>query len=461
MTSQRLAREEYLSKDFDYTKLTKQELRAIMSENGIEDIPPLTALKSAIIDAYKKSIHDRIDTIKSNFSEENVFQGQKRKPRLEGSVSSTGLDTEDRKDQSRHLGEGGSFNSEHSNVRDSSKPDGSFARKGQMEDSSEINSTAFNRKSKIPFIAIPRRREAEGNAAQGPAAHQSSAMDHGGTMGHRVVVKIPRDRGRRIFTLKRVLLTIFVGLCAYFKFCCPYCKPGLRFCIPVPPHSRLVNDQLVCDQGYRVSKGIVDVCVPDVEGEGAVLRKAESYIKMLEYLKGDYKFGYAKSPKMKVSVISDPMVLRTLQHSPKVQFSEDTIEAKITKVSFRVLIRFYSMFLFKVCLMIAVLLCALKILINRRKRATMLRARAVSISKEILDILNRQIMMSVKSTQFKPYVLAQQMRDALDVKEELWQYVSEIIQKNSNVEKATDDQNRVMWKWVGPVLYKTETIDIE
>ncbi|ELA40910.1 uncharacterized protein VICG_02050, partial [Vittaforma corneae ATCC 50505] len=254
---------------------------------------------------------------------------------------------------------------------------------------------------------------------------------------------------------------VLVGLCAYFKFYCSYCKPGLRFCIPVPPHSRLVNNQLVCDQGYRISKGIADICVPDVEEEGAVLQKAEKYIKMLEYLKGDYKFGYAKSPKLKISLISDPMVLRVLQHSPKVQFSEDMIEAKITKVGFRVLIRFYSLFLFKICLAIVVLLCILKIWINRRRKAAMLRARAVTISKEILDILNRQIMMSVKSTQFKPYVLAQQMRDALDIKEDLWQYVNEIIQRNSNVEKITDDQGRAMWKWIGPVLYKTESIDVE
>ncbi|ELA40911.1 uncharacterized protein VICG_02051 [Vittaforma corneae ATCC 50505] len=166
MTSQKLTREEYLSKDFDYTKLTKQEMRAIMSENGVEDIPPLTALKSTIIEAYKKNIHDRIDSIKSNFSEENIFQGRKGESRPEDNILSPSFSAGDKKDKS--------FDSENGNLRDIPKPSGGFAKKSLVEESSEINSTAFNKKSKASFIAIPKRREAE----ESTITNQNNAMNH-------------------------------------------------------------------------------------------------------------------------------------------------------------------------------------------------------------------------------------------------------------------------------------------
>lgn len=53
----KIPREEYLDKNFDYTKLTKQELRQIISEINLENIPSLTSLKSTILEAYKSSIH--------------------------------------------------------------------------------------------------------------------------------------------------------------------------------------------------------------------------------------------------------------------------------------------------------------------------------------------------------------------------------------------------------------------
>ncbi len=73
-----ITKDDYLREDFDYTKLTKQELRLIMQDNGITDIPPVNAKKQTIIDAYKISIHDRIKEIKrNNFDDENIFQTSK------------------------------------------------------------------------------------------------------------------------------------------------------------------------------------------------------------------------------------------------------------------------------------------------------------------------------------------------------------------------------------------------
>lgn len=418
MTSQKITRDEYLDRSFDYTKLTKQELRQIMSENNIEDIPPITALKSTILEVYKKTIHDNIETIKSNFSSENIFQKEKKKHRNESfvdeSINKSTIHT------SRSCIDNSSLVGHNTSVSQSSV-------------SSEMNSTAFSNKQKVPFVAIPKRTPKES----------------------------PNQQKRCFFSCKKILAVIVLAVVAYFKFFCPYCKPGMNFCIPVPPHSAAINNQLICDKGYRLCRGICDICVLDTDHENEVIRKANGYIKMLEYLKGDFKYGFAKSPKIRSTVITDPEVMKILQNSSAVIVSDQWIEARNLKVGLRILIKFYSIFLIKAGVALIVFIVIAKVIINRRKKTSILKAQAAAVSKEVLDILNRQIIMSVRSSQFKPHVLAQQMRDALDIKEDVWKFVEETIKKNSNVEKAVDEQGRTMWRWVGPVLYKSEAIDVQ
>lgn len=54
----------YLNKSFDFTKLTKDQLREILFDNNIPDIPPANSKKDVFIDFYKKNIHDKIDLLK-------------------------------------------------------------------------------------------------------------------------------------------------------------------------------------------------------------------------------------------------------------------------------------------------------------------------------------------------------------------------------------------------------------
>lgn len=63
-------------------------------------------------------------------------------------ILSLGFSAGDKKDKS--------FDSE--NVRDRLKPSESFAKKSLMEESPEINLTAFNKKSKASFIAISKEK---------------------------------------------------------------------------------------------------------------------------------------------------------------------------------------------------------------------------------------------------------------------------------------------------------------
>lgn len=446
MSNQKVPEKEYLSKDFDYTKLTKQELRAIMSENGVEDIPPLTSLKSTIIEAYKTHIHDRIDQIKSSFSSENVFQRDQDKS-FRSDQDDRSFTMKSDKSFTKNNDQDKSFSSfTKNNDQDSFKSNQSsfINKKSQIDDSSEINSTSFNKKQKMPFIAIPKKRD---EIKPIPAVVPPK-------------VKISRS-GKSYNYIFKIFIVLIISWSIYSKFYCPYCRPGIKLCIPPPKNSKVVGNELICDKGYILSRGIVDICVPDTKAIDAIAHRGDSFIKMLEYLNGDYVFGFAKSPKINISVISEPEVLKYLRDSGKVVFLGDSVEAKASKVRFGVLIRFYSIFFLKIILGLVLLVIVLKIIINRRKKTATLKAKALTLSKEILDILNRQIMMSLKSSQFKPYVLSLQIKDALDIKDDVWQYVSENIVKNSNVEKTVDDKGKTVWKWIGPVLYKTESIDVE
>lgn len=72
-----ISKEEYLKEDFDYTKLTKQELRLIMLENNVVNIPPINALKHVIIEAYEAEIHKRIKELSARFKNKNIFQSSR------------------------------------------------------------------------------------------------------------------------------------------------------------------------------------------------------------------------------------------------------------------------------------------------------------------------------------------------------------------------------------------------
>lgn len=429
MATCKITKEEYLNKDFDYYKLTKQELRQIMSENNVEDIPPLTALKSTILDAYKRNIHDKIDYLKGNFSTENIFQGERREK--DDTTNSSMLSYQHRDAQENLVDE--SFSS--------------------LVNSSEINSTAFREspKPKRPFIAVSKKKADDSMASE---KNQS-------TMSQATIFRDGKCKKQCRWKLK-LLCFMMAMCCIYFKFFCPYCRPGMSICIPVPAHAHLKDGQLACDDGYKLVRGLVDICVIDDKREKDLLTKIDSCIKMLEYLKGDFDYGFSKSQKIKLShLTSDHKVILGLQKSDKVIISDDFIQAKNSRVSIRTFFRFYSFVLLKVSAVFLAVFISLKIWLNKRRRAKMLNAQALSISKDILDILNRQIMMSVKSSQFRPFVYEEQIKDALEIKDDVWPFIKNIVERNSNVEKQIDDNKKTMWKWIGPVLYKTEAMDAQ
>ncbi|KCZ75821.1 hypothetical protein H311_03192 [Anncaliia algerae PRA109] len=54
----------YLNKSYDYTKLTKDQIREILFDNNIPDIPQANNKKEVFLEFYKINIYDKIDELK-------------------------------------------------------------------------------------------------------------------------------------------------------------------------------------------------------------------------------------------------------------------------------------------------------------------------------------------------------------------------------------------------------------
>ena len=54
---------EYLSANFDATKLTKPQLRSILSAHGVTDLPPVSARKETLVELFTRHITERGEAI--------------------------------------------------------------------------------------------------------------------------------------------------------------------------------------------------------------------------------------------------------------------------------------------------------------------------------------------------------------------------------------------------------------
>lgn len=482
--SGQITREEYLDKNFDYTKLTKQELRQIMSENNIQEIPPLTSLKSVIIDAYKTSVHDRIDWLKRNFSQENIFQASASNDEFQESPqksragdlhsmieSSLVTDSKNKSsvDDTRANGENKSLNNENGRARvgaiprkdRAAHPDESFNDSFMSVHSSRIGSS-FNGQNSVvdpsesvlndTTIALNPISAKENDGLKEPAAAPS--------------LKSPLDRTqtpRRLFKKRHLFLALVVSLLVYLKLFCPYCtRDGKRLCVPLPTHSYLVDNQLRCERGYRIAHGIITHCVVDDSEHIKNVKKADKIIQILEYAKGEHRYNAKSVHRLRlVHLTSDAEVIALLRRSEKLSFAGDFVEARDGRVSFRVFSRFYLFRTVKILIPLVLGVFLIKVYIGRKRRHALMMKQANAIAKDVLDILSRQFIASTKSAVFRTYVYEVQLRDALDVKGALWGCVKQIIQQNSNVECKTDATGKATWEWVGPILSANDGHDFK
>ncbi|KAI5168480.1 hypothetical protein PAEPH01_0168 [Pancytospora epiphaga] len=501
--AEKIPRKEYLNKSFDYKKLTKQELRRIMSENHVENIPGPNSLKNTILDAYKKYIHDRVDELASKFSNENIFQGSSAS--VESDLEATeeilfsgkGSESEEFAiDDSKYntsinnskydntsinnskyddisINNSKIINEEiHDSINDSILPNFSFKDKNF-----EINLRS-PRKSKLMDIKLSNNAEQSstpGNRDDTIISNSSIQTSIFDTSVDSENISVSRSRkGGVIKTMpntdsttpnpvssrfkRRYLLAIFILMfLVYLKFFCPYCTPEGSFCVPLPAHSLLVNEEICCAPGYRLVRGIIDHCVVDNTEKLRNIEKAGKIIRMLEYYKGEEKYGTGKNRRIKLDNITlDQELQRLVLESGKVTVEGGYVTAIKGRRSVRVVIRYYLRRIALIAIPFLFFLVTVKLCLNRRRRQAKLLQEAHAIAKDVLGTLSRQLVVSTRSSVFNPELSERQLKDALDVPEQVWCYVVPIVRSNANVKCVAGEDGEAMWVWKGPILSHSE-----
>lgn len=468
--------EEYLREDFDYTKLTKNQLRKIMYENGVEEVPPLTCRKSELLDAYRNNIHSRIDVLsrKGEVSMENPFQQtpSKRRP---GNVFVRIPDT-----PGRTQGRGDRL---QTGTRPLRRTDGLRRRDGghmASESSSTIDHSNGDLNS--PFgsslLDAPRDRRSPSPHREGTgklkreasisdptldkASDTSSASTFTSTPSKTIKSLARRSKGRtwgvgRLGMTGSVLGASAVCVFVYLRFFCPYCRDDEFFCIQPPEHSRVVDGRLVCSEGFVVKRGIMKTyCVKDDRHEREVEREVGRIRRELERRSGDFLYGMAPTRTVTMSLLTrDAEVIERLRKEAGVVVSGDTAHSTSSRISVRTFVRYYARRT-AVCvipLVVAVFVIRTMRSYSRRKRERHLTAR--KIVKDVVDVLVRQIYVSAKNANFPSHVYVEQLRDCFGVDRKVWREVEGIVLSNSNI-REIHVVDKKAWEWVGPILYKPE-----
>jgi len=496
-----LLKKEYLNKNFDYEKLTKQELRSIMAENNVEDIPPLTALKSVIIKAYKKNIYDKIESLKENFSSENIFQKRKGNPVIEIEKSKSSRPTIELEGNAnsmhdtRNVSPGYSTRNASPVIKlrrkdDSLRRRDDFSRRGDdsilnedqiltspfIEESDEglnqslifdksINSSLItnksingslitddllNNNSGLGMESMSRSNIRGSNIRESDNIRGSNIRESDNIRGSNI-----KGKGRVMKSIRRLLiLGMITASIIYLKFFIPYCTGSEKFCVIPPRHSHFENGELKCDKGYKLKHGIIDFCVKDREME----RKIEEIVRNLEYIRGDVEYG-GKLPENYTfeNICKDQELREILKRSPKVVIKDNRIWATDKRVGMRTFFKYYMKWFVRIISPLVIFSVIVKILLFRSRRRRQLNEKGKVFFKEASKLLLNQLLMSVKHVgMFKPFLYERQICENLDIDERTWKIVKKYLTENCNVEDGMDDLGSVYWRWTGPIQSKAD-----
>lgn len=311
-------RSTYLDKNFDYTKLTKEQLRSILFENDVHNIPPITEKKSAYLDVYRREIHGRIDELSkpvkpdgsdiryvSHFSSENIFQSPKRMSidikrngSLEPESSASGTvrreffgETPERtidmssRPSSRlvlNVRRDSPKRDLQSTCRDSSvhthvQPGASPQDRGLLIAGSRVHSETTQQRPSEKEAASQRSLKGDqrqrsskqpGKEKTDASLSTESSIVVEEVFDHAYLVSTPSRVKKSKFTVeyiekssrRELVLYVVMLVYVYFRFLCPYCTEGKTFCVPVPRNAQLVNGMLKCKSGFALRRGLRNRC---------------------------------------------------------------------------------------------------------------------------------------------------------------------------------------------------------
>ncbi|OQS55358.1 hypothetical protein EHP00_1653 [Ecytonucleospora hepatopenaei] len=419
-------KKDILNKEYDFKRLTKPQLREVMSMLNVENIPSLYVKKDELLSAYKEQVYDRLDDIdeetftfkKKNFSKQNTFQQNK----------STSEKITEKKKSVESLPNKNTQNGKEKKATER-KPDVKNTIKKSVPEKfvySEADKNVKNVGEKLKALKSAKRLCC--------------------------LAKI----------IKILFMTSFLSLIIWLKFFIPYCsEENKRYCIPLPKNGHLIDSKLFCDRGFRKISSIIDYCVYDTRIEYNNRMKAAKIIKNLEYLKGEYKYGFKETAKIKAREIeADEVVLNILKESDLLLFQGAYVESLNTRVSIKLLIRFYIMKCIKGFLGIAFIVVFFKIVYYGRAQRNKNKAEAQANLPRILVGLNKQAVIAAKTTTISSLVYSNQLQDAFEIKDEVWVYIESMLKENSNIAFEYDENEQLRFKWVG-ILFSRSSSNVQ
>lgn len=488
--------DEYLDKNFDYSKCTKEQLRRIMFDNDVSDIPPTTAKKSEIVALYKRTIHDNIDVLKkkhagvvadgrdiSNFSDENVFQ------------SEDGHDHDEKVFSSRR-GRSGASNVDTprrgSVIMESKSP-----LKSVMDNSSlkmSANEIFWNKsgfrgqdpdlekytpKIKSRIREKPSRSD-EGSDSKNPFLDTRSIRKVSNKSPRPVKENpnLPRfvkhtPRRRQWFFVIYLLITALFLL--FLRFFCPYCTDGSlinifsdplnpgNYCIPVPGNSTIRNGMVECKPGFRLAwySFIKKKCVMDKKKEKEREKQIRELIGLLKRARTEYEYGFRSSPKIPLAQIKAPEeIMNIILTYREIKKDQTHIYSTEPQFSFRIVMRFYLSRILKIIgiplLILAVTIGAIKYYLATKRRKKENNAKANEILKRVMNTLTSQVLFHSRDSKIDPFIPIAQLKDLFPANKSVWKIVIERIRNNSNVREYSGvfkGEKHMVWEYVGPSVF--------
>ncbi|KAM0671829.1 Man1-Src1p-C-terminal domain-containing protein [Ordospora colligata] len=475
--------EEYLCTDFDYSKLTKTQLRKIMYENGVEDSFPITCKKQRLLDAYKRNIHEKIEELKAKkgkISMDNPFQkAVPSKAEIEMFENVSEVKSPERAPKAPKISirmspkSGGASEKHDTKIKHKKHVDKSTAgmpltanvsgldfcnssiSSSLMLSGSSENGIEMPRKSDDVSSSDVRRRAYTSDPTLDKLESKTKRSGTGAKQSSGVTISSSSMNGWKMI-YAAVIVALISGL-VYIRIACPYCINDAFMCIKQPEHSRIVDGKLVCDDGFVVKHGLVrDYCVKDDRHERMMAWKIHEIKKYLERRNGEYSYGMASSRMVPIDTLTkEPELVERIKNQAGIVVLGNMMYSIKAKAPIRIFVRYYMRMIIAIAIPLGLMIAVAKMIrsINRKKEERQYMARKVV--RDISDVLVRQIYVSTKNTNFPSYVYIEQLRDCFGINKKVWADVEKMVATNSNIRKMSVE-NKKAWEWVGPILYKPE-----
>lgn len=182
-------------------------------------------------------------------------------------------------------------------------------------------------------------------------------------------------------------------------------------------------------------------------------------LNLLAFRKGDYIYGRVKNPSINIKDLTEnESIIREIKNHPLLICEGDQVSSKNYKVSVRTFLHFYAKRTISICLPIILCLCLIKYLLYKRRKRREVELLSKKVTKDVLNVLLRQLIISTSNTRFPEYVFIDQLKDVFGEDSAVWQNVIKNVSKNANV-STLKMKDKDAWQWIGPIVRRKESIE--